>query len=818
MTLSRRGSPVTMRLDFMREAGKLAVAGNAELSTSTDLLTSALNAFNLEADQAEMVSDIMFNTVKMGKTTVDELGQSFSNMGPVMSAMNVDLEEGMAWLARLTLSGTPTAEATTQIRAALSDLGKDGSKAFKHFEKAAGQTFPEFMAAGGTLEEVFQHLTDYSERTGVAVFDMFGRVQAGQAVLQVTGGNLDGFAESMIQMGESAGSTEEAFELMSAGVDFQLRQLRETFNAVKENVGTVLLPALSRVLPRVTDLVGKVADADLDGFFKRIADHIDRQVTPRVNTVRTVLRGWYNNLLDFGRQAVTVGRHVRGIAAARFDHLTALAALRFDNLQITVDAAVGDVWEQVKAKYEESIPADTRAAIEGAVARLAGSFREDWDQLMTVPDVLSDAWTAAQKGDFTEAGRLLGQAFYAVFDFLKIHDNLIEAITGKTPSEWAQAWIPGLTEAIEAAAGEEDWTGKFTAFFTAMFAEWKKEWDETIYPKVAEVWATITDWFAGDGAVTTAWNAVRGWLTRTFADENVQQAGVQGGKVSAEILSGMWNWFTSASTSEFTSAMYRWVWKAASEAVLGVGQLPKVAVNLMSGIASGMIAWMRDEENTRPLNTSFVDLAKGWGDDTTTTFESLIKNMFFGLPAAMAEWGYANIPNFYRTVENWGSEAAANLLNAMRPAMNTVIRTLNDIIAAYNWLVPAGWRADELAEIARFRPVKKTIVTNLDMDFTDNKGNPYNRPDQYRHSGGMVHRSGLFNLEAGEQVLTARQQAAAGGGGGFTVNGDINISVDGGTLERMDLMEAGQFILDSIREVSRMEGRGSVDTAIAGVA
>ena len=64
-------------LGFLRDTAKLASAGNAELSASTDLMTSAVNAFRYETTQAGYVGDVFFNTVKMGKTTIDELGASF---------------------------------------------------------------------------------------------------------------------------------------------------------------------------------------------------------------------------------------------------------------------------------------------------------------------------------------------------------------------------------------------------------------------------------------------------------------------------------------------------------------------------------------------------------------------------------------------------------------------------------------------------------------------------------------------------------------------------------------------------------------------
>ncbi|MHC4251874.1 MAG: phage tail tape measure protein [Planctomycetota bacterium] len=58
---------------FLQTAGKSAVAGVSDTFTAVDVLTTVLNSYGMQAERAEYVSDLLFKTVELGKTTFNEL-------------------------------------------------------------------------------------------------------------------------------------------------------------------------------------------------------------------------------------------------------------------------------------------------------------------------------------------------------------------------------------------------------------------------------------------------------------------------------------------------------------------------------------------------------------------------------------------------------------------------------------------------------------------------------------------------------------------------------------------------------------------------
>ncbi|GAG77705.1 unnamed protein product, partial [marine sediment metagenome] len=58
---------------FLESAAEAAVAGVTDTATAVDALTTVINAYGLEAGAVDSISDVMFETVKSGKLTYEEL-------------------------------------------------------------------------------------------------------------------------------------------------------------------------------------------------------------------------------------------------------------------------------------------------------------------------------------------------------------------------------------------------------------------------------------------------------------------------------------------------------------------------------------------------------------------------------------------------------------------------------------------------------------------------------------------------------------------------------------------------------------------------
>ncbi|MDA0077924.1 phage tail tape measure protein [Brachyspira hyodysenteriae] len=255
------GVPRENVFEFLKTAGKAAIAGVAELETSVDGLTSVTNAYGTEVLNANRASDIMFQTLKLGKTDFTQLSKSLFNVIPTASALGVKFEDIGAAIAVMTAQGTPTSVATTQIRQALVELNKEGSTTDKTFREIAGKSFKEFIEQGGTLQEALQMLAEKADKSGKDISSMFSSVEAANAALALSGKNASKFKDALDQMNNSAGATAEAFKKIDDGPARQFEKIKAELSSLVVELGNSLLPALNEdLLPVMQDKIVPLAE------------------------------------------------------------------------------------------------------------------------------------------------------------------------------------------------------------------------------------------------------------------------------------------------------------------------------------------------------------------------------------------------------------------------------------------------------------------------------------------------------------------------------------------------------------------------------
>ena len=225
------GVPKDNVFDFMRTASKAAIAGASSTAESVDILTTAMNSFKIPASEAESVSDALFTTVRLGKTTLSELSQSFAQVGPIASSSGVAIEQVLAATASLTKQGVPTAQAMTQIRGAIIAMNRE-----------LGDGWSKTM----TLQEGMQAMADKAGGSQNALKDLTGRVEGMNAILAVTGENAEGAAEDLAALTNAAGATDGAFGKME-GTHAFAKMIQTLDNAVTM-FGDVVLLAFGRQL------------------------------------------------------------------------------------------------------------------------------------------------------------------------------------------------------------------------------------------------------------------------------------------------------------------------------------------------------------------------------------------------------------------------------------------------------------------------------------------------------------------------------------------------------------------------------------------
>ena len=258
------GVPPDNVFEFMRTAAKASIGGVTDIETAVDGLTSVVNAYGAEVLSASEASDIMAMAATKGKTDMEPMSKALYNVIPTAAALGVGFGDVAASLATLTASGRPTAVATTQLRQLFVELSKDTSKTSKAFKEVAGVGFQEFIAQGGNVQDALVIMEQAAANNDVALQDMFGSVEAGNAALGLTGEGAKSLSTNIDAMESSAGAADAKFSTMSEGATHSMDLLKAEFSAAAIELGNEFLPILKDdlipvfrddIVPLLTDVV-----------------------------------------------------------------------------------------------------------------------------------------------------------------------------------------------------------------------------------------------------------------------------------------------------------------------------------------------------------------------------------------------------------------------------------------------------------------------------------------------------------------------------------------------------------------------------------
>lgn len=500
------GVPETTVFDFLLTAQKAAVGGNTELQVSVNALTSVINAYGAENLSAAEASDIFFTGINVGKMTFEELNRSLYEVVPTAASLNITLSDVTAALATMTAQGTPTTVATAQLRQLFVELSKEGSGAAETFERIAGVSFPQYIKQGGTLqgaiellnkgmlenvegaEEMqkamfeladptsglameFESLTgktfkqfrqeggsvsealqilglDFST-TDARIADMFGSVEAGNAVMQLSGPGAKLFAQNIDEMGKSAGATEEAYKKMSDTTAFALEEIKSELEVVSIELGEKFIPIIRNTLIPLIKNTLLPALISFAEFIGKVAEGFNKLPKPVQYTVLAVI----------------------AFAAALGPVLVAIGA---------VVSAVGTIVTAFGAGGTLAVAfTAAKAAVAGIVASL-GTLAAPILAIIAVVALLYVAWTNNWLGIRDVAARIwdyLKASIPKVADsFRTAKDNIIASLsTLKEQSGRAWQSILNLVDSFKTGV-----SNVFTAIKTAVvnfYNYWVSQWN-----------------------------------------------------------------------------------------------------------------------------------------------------------------------------------------------------------------------------------------------------------------------------------------------------------------------------------------------------
>lgn len=472
------------------QASKLAAAGFTSSSSAVDILTTALNAYGLSADQATHVSDVLLTTQNLGKTSVDELSSSMGKVIPLAAAYGVTVENLSSGLAVMTANGIATAEATTYTKSMLNELGDAGSTVGKILQKQTGKSFAQLNAEGKSLGDVLQILYQSVGGSSTAFAGLWSSVEAGTGALSLASGGAEHFNDVLSQMQNSAGATETAYETMTDTFQHKV----ETMQTAAQNFGITLYDSLESSLSDATqwgtDCLTQLTTALSEGgpeamlaaageIISDLAAGIAEQLPGLMQTGVDIITQLTQSLTDaMPAMLDTAGEVLGTLAQGIIDNLPELivcAALIISELVNYLGDHADDIMDK-GVQFVESIITGITAALPQLITSAAGLIAKWAAALIAhLPDILkcgAAMLTTLVDGiirsieNLAEAALACIAKLVGVWDgnmdeFGHIGENIVQGIINGIAGMWGKltSWVSGLIANLVGTASNAATTG-----------------------------------------------------------------------------------------------------------------------------------------------------------------------------------------------------------------------------------------------------------------------------------------------------------------------------------------------------------------------
>ena len=484
------GQDTANAVAFAGQASKLAAAGFTSSSSAVDILTTALNAYGLSADQATHVSDVLLTTQNLGKTSVDELSSSMGKVIPLAAAYGVTVENLSSGLAVMTANGIATAEATTYTKSMLNELGDAGSTVGKILQKQTGKSFAQLNAEGKSLGDVLQILYQNVGGSSTAFAGLWSSVEAGTGALSLASGGAEHFNDVLSQMQNSAGATETAYETMTD----TFRHKVETMQTAAENLGITLYDSLESSLSDATqwgtDCLTQLTTALSEGgpeamlqaagqILSDLAAGIAEQLPGLMQTGVDIITQLTQSLTDAMPAMLDIAGEVLGtLAQGIIDNLPELIVCAARIISELVNY-LGDHADDIMDKgvqFVESIITGITAALPQLITSAAGLIAKWAAALIAhLPDILkcgAAMLTTLVDGiirsieNLAEAALACIAKLVGVWDgnmdeFGHIGENIVQSIINGIAGMWGKltSWVSGLIANLVGTASNAATTG-----------------------------------------------------------------------------------------------------------------------------------------------------------------------------------------------------------------------------------------------------------------------------------------------------------------------------------------------------------------------
>lgn len=241
----------------------LAAADGLDLATTSDIVTDALTAFGLSADDSGHFADVLAAAASNASTNVSLLGESFKYAAPVAGALGYSVEDTAIALGLMANANIKSSQGGTALRSSLSRLIKptdDAAALMEQYGLSMTNADGSMKSLGEVMEMLRTKMGGLSEAEQTqAAITLFGQ-EAMSGMLAVINASDSDYEKLTSAIYGADGAAQQMADTMLDNLSGQLTLLKSALEGLAIQFGEILMPYIKQFVQWLQNLVQKLQE------------------------------------------------------------------------------------------------------------------------------------------------------------------------------------------------------------------------------------------------------------------------------------------------------------------------------------------------------------------------------------------------------------------------------------------------------------------------------------------------------------------------------------------------------------------------------